>query len=64
MIIEHISGTVGGFLGFIFGYVIGAITLSGIAETAIYAFVGGTVGFITVRFYNYVGKKLKKKHKK
>ena len=59
---DHIAGTTGGLLGMIYGYVIGIVTLTSIFETAVYAFIGGTVGFLTVRLYTYIGKKIMKKY--
>lgn len=59
---EHIAGTTGGILGMIYGYVIGIVTLNSIFETVVYAFIGGTVGFLTMRLYTYIGKKIKEKY--
>lgn len=59
--IENGAGVTGGILGVITGNVLGVITFSGIAETAIYAAIGGVVGYFTVRFVKWVEKKFKRK---
>lgn len=59
--LENGAGATGGILGVVTGSIIGNITFSGLAETAVYAAIGGGVGYFTVRFVKWAEKKIRKK---
>ena len=58
---EHAGGTIGGVFGVLTGNILGVITFSGALETAVYALIGGAVGYFTVKGIKYIEKKLEKK---
>ena len=58
---EHSAGAGGGFLGVVFGNVLGIITFGSLLECVVMSVVGAVTGYLVIKFAKWVDKKIRKR---